>query len=294
MRTDRLDMCAFTRLAACRLKSPTCARVRQRRLGRGTFILVLCAGLVLGVGGKECDSNDDGVCGADSCREPDFMGVLEHIAPPECLGKMSTYPMDSFKEEGPGFAGNSCEARVFAALSRLQSTTDCSQVAAAGFMNYGLGSTMHYLILQLQRALRDNRPIAFVGEWVYAGCEARDFSCALEPISPCNKTGVPKLDYPRMEAEELPWDMGDFSSCTEWGGRAPGDAAAGKAESRNGLFHFVSTLAGFLFRANAEMRRAAEAARVRIGLPERYLSVHVRNGDFCIAHTVTSDRKQVW
>jgi hypothetical protein len=31
-------------------------------------------------------------------------------------------------------------------------------------MNYGLGSTMHYLILQLQRALRDRRPIAFVGQ----------------------------------------------------------------------------------------------------------------------------------
>ena len=40
------------------------------------------------------------------------------------------------------------------------------------------------------------------------------------------------------------------------------------------------------------MRAAAAAAHERLGLPARYLSVHVRNGDFCLAHTVTSDRKQ--
>ncbi len=33
-------------------------------------------------------------------------------------------------------------------------------------------------------------PIAYVGEWVYGGCPNRDFSCALDTISPCNKSGV--------------------------------------------------------------------------------------------------------
>ena len=88
------------------------------------------------------------------------------------------------------------------------------------------GTNFHSIALQ--RALRDGRPIAFVGEWVYGGCEARDFSCALEPLSPCNKTGVATLDYPRMVAEGFPWDVGPaFQPCMLGGGGGWGREAAG-------------------------------------------------------------------
>ncbi len=241
------------------------------------------------------------------------MSVLEYIPPARCLAPLAASPLAAFNSQGPGFRLGSCEAAVFGALTSLQSATDCSQVAAAGFMNYGLGSTMHYLIVQLQRALRDSRPIAFVGEWVYGGCEARDFSCALEPVSACNKTGVATLDYPRMEAEQFPWEVGPaLTPCMRgrgggWGGAAessgtweersekqadgvvrpdrapPGNKEGGIEGNKEGgvegnkeggiegnaLFHFVSTLAGFIFRANDAMRSAADAARRRIGLPEQ-------------------------
>ena len=245
--------------------------------------LLACVGRL--AGDEACGAAGGGLCTPAECREPDVMSVLQHIPPRECLERVRlASPLAAFRREGPGFNAHSCEGELFARLSRMQATADCAQVAAAGFMNYGLGSTMHYLMLQLQRALRDARPIAFVGEWVYGGCAARDFSCALDPISPCNKTGVPSLDYPRMTSEEFPWDTGqEHASC----------AAAARARGRgNALFRYVSTLAGFVFRANADMRAAAAAAHERLGLPARYLSVHVRNGDFCLAHTVTSDRKQ--
>jgi len=224
------------------------------------------------------------------------MSVLEYIPPAGCLAPLAS-PLAAFNAQGPGFRLGSCEAAVFGTLTSLQSATDCTQVAAAGFMNYGLGSTMHYLILQQQRALRDSRPIAFVGEWVYGGCEARDFSCALEPVSVCNKTGVATLDYPRMEAEQFPWEVGPaLTPCMQgrgggWGGAAEsseeweersGEQAEAAVKSNRGprgstsggidgnaLFHFVSTLAGFIFRANASMRSAADEARRRIGLPEQ-------------------------
>jgi hypothetical protein len=275
-------------------------------------LLLLCAVLL------ECAHADADPAKCDAgaavcegvCSEPEVMHVLEHMPPRQCLVEKGTSLLEPFNTQGPGFRAASCEARVFSFLSGLQDTDECEAVAAAGFMNYGLGSTVLYLVLQLQRAIRDRRPIAFVGEWVYGGCEARDFSCALEPLSRCNLTGIPSLVYPRMEAEQLPWDIGgEFSKCSEWGGRrgrGGGDALeeAGRggegergglaefAGGRNSLFHFVSTLSGFIFRPNAVMRRAAAAAQDKIGLPRRYLAVHVRNGDFCIAHTVTSDRKQ--
>lgn len=63
---------------------------------------------------------------------------------------------------------------------------ECEDVKAAGFSNYGLGSTLHYLIVQLHRAAARNERISFIGEWVYGGCEAKDFSCAFEPWSPCS------------------------------------------------------------------------------------------------------------
>ena len=93
------------------------------------------------------------------------------------------------------------EERLLCAFARgritsqaLPHAADSHQVATVLFVHYRHGCTMHCLMLQLQRALCDARTIAFVGEWVYAGCAARDFSCALDPMWPCNKTGAPSLD----------------------------------------------------------------------------------------------------
>ena len=54
----------------------------------------------------------------------------------------------------------------------------------------------------------------------------------------------------------------------------------------------MSSLAGFLLRANADVWRASSASHEHLRQPSPYLLVHVGNGDFCLAHTVTSDRKQ--
>ena len=111
-----------------------------------------------------------------------------------------------------------------------------------------------------------------------SGCEHRNFSCAFEPVSLCDLRGAP-LVYPRMAPDPTPWDIEkEFAACFD--GR------------QNQLFHFVSTLAGFLFKPNQEMLLAAEAVRKRIGLPDEYLGIHIRHGDFCVAHTVTNDPKE--
>ena len=70
----------------------------------------------------------DGGCREDVCKEPNVMEVLEHIPPKDCLVELATSPFASFKAEGPGFGENSCEGLLFARLSRLQATSDCSQV----------------------------------------------------------------------------------------------------------------------------------------------------------------------
>ncbi|KAJ1486737.1 hypothetical protein T484DRAFT_1788757 [Baffinella frigidus] len=210
------------------------------------------------------------------CLEPDILNVVEFLPPIKCKRPAP-------REWGngwalPPFSPSSCEAALAESITERQRDPECVETVAAGFMNYGLGSTFHYLIMQMQRAARDRKPIAFSGEWVYGGCEARDFTCAFDPVSHCNRTGAP-LAYPRMEAQQHPWGMDEnYAACAQ--GRS------------NALFHYISTLAGFLFRPNASMRRAAQEARVRIGLPEQYLGVHVRNGDFCHAHTVTVDPKE--
>ena len=210
------------------------------------------------------------------CVEPNILNVVEFLPAIECERPPPRQWGDGWAM--PPFPPSSCEATLVESLTERHRDPGCEETVAAGFMNYGLGSTFHYLIMQMQRAARDRKPIAFSGEWVYGGCPARDFTCAFDPVSHCNRSGA-ALTYPRMVAEPLPWVMEEgYAACAQ--GRI------------NALFHFISTLAGFLFRPNADMRRAAREAGVRMGLPERYLGVHVRNGDFCHAHTVTVDPKE--
>lgn len=80
---------------------------------------------------------------------------------------------------------------------------------AARFPNHGAAASINYLIIQLKRGFRDNRPVVFEGiciinsycricdlphpvlfsgQWIYAGCPARDFTCILEPSTSCTTT----------------------------------------------------------------------------------------------------------
>jgi len=83
--------------------------------------------------------------------------------------------------------GDVLTADLLQRITALQQTpTACSRARAAHFPNHGAAATMNYLVIQLKRGLRDQRPIAFTGSWIYGGCPAQDFSCLFLAETACN------------------------------------------------------------------------------------------------------------
>lgn len=218
------------------------------------------------------DGTESGSCAA--CEEVNVFSTLEHLPSRACLEGGGRPPTD----EGVQDCVDRMEERLLARQLDV-SGAECTEVKPAGFPNYGMGSTLHYLIVQLHEAALNGHRLAFLGEWVYGGCANQDFSCAFDPWSPCSipldRTHDPQ--YPRFSPRTLNIDP-EFDACT--------------GPQHNRIFHYASVFAHFLWRPNQAMREAAERARRSMDLPERYLGVHVRHGDFCIASKVVAEENK--
>jgi hypothetical protein len=173
------------------------------------------------------------------------------------------------------------EARVRA----LQHTPEaCVRGRKAHFPNHGAAATINYLVIQLKRALRDQRPVKFTGKWIYAGCPAQDVSCIFVPETVCNFSSLAHQDE-----EPRDWALQSHGVYETLGGHGRGGVYPEripevdpdfvlplyKAEGK-GVFWYNSVMTGLVFRLLPAMSERVEEEIRHLGLHKAsYIGVQV-------------------
>jgi hypothetical protein len=133
------------------------------------------------------------------------------------------------------------------------------------------------MVLQLQRARRLGRTMAWRGEFLYAPCESLQFSCAFCPFESCPFKAVTSCDT----GEEAETSAIAFNNTFEdaW---VPDDSFGECFRGPHALLRYVSALTGFLFRPSDAVHAQVKQLKIDMGLPQKYLGVHIRHGDACM------------
>ena len=221
----------------------------------------------------------DGDCRIDIMREREYLPSLAVIAAARARAER----------------GDPLTADLEARLRALQETpTACSRARLARFPNHGAAASMNYLVIQLKRGLRDQRPVVFTGHWIYAGCVSQDLSCLFVPSSVCNTTGATAGAW-SADGGERDWSIQSHGihevlGGTERGGSYPErqqevDPAfvlpVYEAEGR-GVFWYNSVVTGYALRLQPVVAAHVQRVASRLGLArQRYIGVQIRRGDAC-------------
>jgi hypothetical protein len=196
-----------------------------------------------------------------------------------------------------GLQGDALASDLVSRISVLQNTPEgCSRARRAYFPNHGAAGTMIYLVLQLKRGLRDQRPVVFTGKWIYAGCPTQDISCVFLSESVCNFSDIrvdPERESEEMEARD--WAYQSHGVHEALGGQGRGGVYPErmqevdpdfvlplyKAEGK-GMFWYNSIFTGYVFRLVLTLAARVDEEMQHLGLASSpFVGVHIRRGDAC-------------
>jgi hypothetical protein len=173
------------------------------------------------------------------------------------------------------------EARIRA----LQQTPEaCVRGRKAHFPNHGAAATMNYFIIQLKRALRDQRPVKFTGTWIYAGCPLQDVSCIFLPETVCNISS-----FAQEDEEARDWAFQSHGVYETLGGEGRGGVYPERIPETDpdfvlplyktegkGVFWYNSVITGYVFRLVPEMSERVQEEIRHLGLDKAsYVGVQV-------------------
>lgn len=181
-------------------------------------------------------------------------------------------------------------ADLLARITALQhSPESCARAREAHFPNHGAAATMNYLIIQLKRGLRDQRPVIFSGTWIYAGCVAQDMSCIFLRETVCNAS-LPVHSCHGTDTRSHDWALQSHGVNEALGGSEHGGAYPQRvpevdpdfvlpvyqAEGK-GVFWYNSVITGYLFRLTPALSRRVEEEVHLLGLVHvPFIGVQVR------------------
>jgi hypothetical protein len=160
-----------------------------------------------------------------------------------------------------------------------QSPASCVRARAARFPNHGAAATLNYLVIQLKRGLRDQRPVVFTGNWIYGGCPAKDMSCVFRRETVCNVSI--RSESPGAEHEERDWALQSHGVHEQMAGRGRGGVyhermpeidpdfvlPVYKGQGK-GVFWYNSIFTGYMFRLLPAVEEHVEREIAHLGLAE--------------------------